>query len=218
MKLKGFNTRTYLSVGLSFLVASILLAGAFFGLVPDRAGALREGRTALSELAAASSTGAINPEGAPRVEAMLTFMLERNSDLRSAGVRRADGTLVVAAGDHATIIWPLLCGMAKAKYYLLLGDTLTGEEAERIGLVSMAVEDVDLDAKAVEVATRLVEGAQAAIRWTKYALNNWLRQAGPIFDASLALEFLGFVGPEAKEGIAAFLEKRPPAFPPDTPV
>ena len=107
MKLKGFNTRTYLSVGLSFLVASILLAGAFFGLVPDRASALREGRTALSELAAASSTGAINPEGAPRVEAMLTFMLERNKDLRSAAVRRADGTLVVTAGEHDKIWRPL---------------------------------------------------------------------------------------------------------------
>jgi PAS domain S-box-containing protein len=107
MKLKGFNTRTYLSVGLSFLVASILLAGAFFGLVPDRVGALREGRTALSELAAASSTGAINPEGAPRVQAMLTFMLERNKDLRSAAVRRADGTLVVSAGEHDRIWRPL---------------------------------------------------------------------------------------------------------------
>jgi enoyl-CoA hydratase len=121
--------------------------------------------------------------------------------------------LGVAAGDHAAIIWPLLCGLAKAKYYLLLCEQLLGAEAERIGLISLAVEDVELDAKAVEIATRLAEGAQSAIRFTKYALNNWLRQAGPTFDASLALEFLGFTGPEVKEGLASHLEKRKPSFP-----
>jgi enoyl-CoA hydratase len=122
--------------------------------------------------------------------------------------------LGVAAGDHAAIIWPLLCGMAKAKYYLLLCDQLLGAEAERIGLVSLAVEDAELDGKAVEIAARLAEGAQSAIRWTKYSLNNWLRQAGPAFDTSLALEMLGFTGPEAAEGLAAHLEKRKPSFPP----
>ena len=126
--------------------------------------------------------------------------------------------LGVAAGDHAAIVWPLLCGMAKAKYYLLLCDQLLGAEAERIGLVSLAVEDAELDGKAVEIATRLAEGAQSAIRWTKYALNNWLRAMGPTFDASLALEFLGFTGPEVKEGLASHLEKRRPNFPPASPL
>jgi enoyl-CoA hydratase len=122
--------------------------------------------------------------------------------------------LGVAAGDHAAIIWPLLCGLAKAKYYLLLCEQVLGTEAERIGLISLAVEDTELDGKAVEIATRLAEGAQSAIRFTKHALNNWLRQAGPTFDTSLALEFLGFTGPEVKEGLASHQEKRKPAFPP----
>ena len=126
--------------------------------------------------------------------------------------------LGVAAGDHAAIIWPLLCGMAKAKYYLLTCDQLLGEEAERIGLISLVVEDADLDAKALQIASKLADGAQSAIRWTKYTLNNWLRQAGPSFDASLALEFLGFTGPEVKEGLASHLEKRKPVFPPGSPV
>jgi enoyl-CoA hydratase len=124
--------------------------------------------------------------------------------------------LGVAAGDHAAIIWPLLCGMAKAKYYLLTCDKLDGAEAERIGLVSLLAEDAELDGKAVEVASRLAEGAQGAIRWTKYSLNNWLRMAGPSFDASLAMEFMSFSGPEAKEGLQSFLDKRPPEFPPTT--
>ena len=122
--------------------------------------------------------------------------------------------LGVAAGDHAAIIWPLLCGMAKAKYYLLTCDPLSGAEAERIGLVSIAVDDAELDARALQVATRLAEGAPHAIRWTKYALNNWLRMAGPGFDASLALEFLGFTSPDVKEGLASLQEKRRPAFDP----
>jgi enoyl-CoA hydratase len=68
------------------------------------------------------------------------------------------------------------------------------------------------------VAQKLANGAPAALRWTKYALNNWLRQAGPIFDTSLALEFMGFGGPEAQEGLAALLEKRAPKFSQRTPV
>ena len=77
--------------------------------------------------------------------------------------------------------------------------------------------DEELDAKAVEIATRLAEGAPSAIRFTKYALNNWFRMAGPTFDASLAMEFLGFTGPEAKEGLASHKEKRRPNFDPDVP-
>jgi enoyl-CoA hydratase len=121
----------------------------------------------------------------------------------------------VAAGDHATIIWPLLCGMAKAKYYLLTCKTLNGEEAERIGLISLAVDDAELDKTALEIATGLANGAQGAIRWTKRALNLWLKNAEPIFEASLGYEFIGFPGPEAIEGIQSFLDKREPKFPPD---
>jgi enoyl-CoA hydratase len=126
--------------------------------------------------------------------------------------------LGVAAGDHAAIVWPLLCGMAKAKYYLMLCDAVSGEEAERMNLISLAVDDAELDAKAVELATRLAEGAQSAIRWTKYSLNNWLRLAGPIFDTSLALEFMGFSGGDVQEGLASHLEKRKPKFKPDSPL
>lgn len=118
----------------------------------------------------------------------------------------------VAAGDHSAMIWPLLCGLAKSKYYLLLNDDLTGEEAERIGLVSICVDDDAVDEKAVEIANRLACGAQHAIRFTKYALNNWLRLAGPIFDASLALEFVNFSAPDVAEGIAALRERRSPRF------
>ena len=102
--------------------------------------------------------------------------------------------------------------MAKSKYHLLLCEPVSGEEAERIGLVSRCVDDAELHDVALEVAVRLAGGSQSAIRWTKYALNNWLRLAGPTFDASLALEFVGFGGPDVREGVASFREKRPPRF------
>jgi enoyl-CoA hydratase len=156
----------------------------------------------------------------PAVGAGLVAGLLADVSIATKDARIIDGhtRLGVAAGDHAVIVWPLLCGLAKAKYYLLLCETVSGAEAERIGLISLAVEDHELDAKAEEVAIRLAEGAQSAIRWTKYALNNWLRMAGPSFDASLALEFMGFSGPEAQEGVASHREKRRPVFPPGSPV
>jgi enoyl-CoA hydratase len=144
------------------------------------------------------------------------------ADISIAGKRAkiVDGhtRLGVAAGDVAAIIWPLLCGMAKAKYYLLTCKPVTGEEADRIGLVSMCVEDEELQRVALDTAVELANGAQSAIRWTKYSLNNWLRQAGPIFDASTALEMLGFMGEDVKEGVASHRQKRAPNFRKDCPI
>jgi enoyl-CoA hydratase len=129
--------------------------------------------------------------------------------------RLGDGhvKLGVAAGDHAAIIWPLLAGLAKARYYLLTGEMLTGTEAERIGMVSKALPHDKVLAEALEIAHTLATGSQLAIRWTKRALNNWLKAAGPIFDQSAAYEMLCFMGPDVVEGAAALREKRPPRFP-----
>ena len=121
--------------------------------------------------------------------------------------------LGVAAGDHAAIIWPLLAGMAKARYYLLTGEMITGAEAERIGMVAKALPKDQVLDEALRVADQLATGAQPAIRLTKRALNNWLRAAGPTFDQSAAYEMLTFMGPDVTEGVAALREKRAPSFP-----
>src|SRR4051812_30337645 len=151
----------------------------------------------------------------PAVGAGLVCGLLADISIAAKNARIIDGhtRLGVAAGDHAAIIWPLLCGMAKAKYYLLLCEQISGEEAERLGLVSLTCDEAELEAKALEVARNPAAGAQRALRWTKSSLNNWLRMAGPAFAASLALEVLGFSGPEAKEGVASHRKKRNPSFP-----
>ena len=156
----------------------------------------------------------------PAIGAGLAAALVADVSIAARSARIIDGhtRLGVAAGDHAAIIWPLLCGMAKAKYYLLTCEPLLGSEAERIGLVSLCVDDDELDQRSVEVAGKLAQGAPSAVRWTKYALNNWLRMAGPIFDTSLALEFLSFTGPDVLEGVQSLRQKREPSFGPNCPL
>ncbi len=156
----------------------------------------------------------------PAVGAGLVCGILADVSIAARTARIIDGhtRLGVAAGDHSAIIWPLLCGMAKAKYYLLTCEPLTGEEAERIGLISLCVDEDELFDKALEVAEKLAAGAPSAIRWTKYTLNNWYRMMGPAFDASTALEMLGFAGSEVREGLASHLEKRKPVFDPKSPI
>jgi enoyl-CoA hydratase len=151
----------------------------------------------------------------PAVGAGLACALMADISVAAKHAKMADGhmKLGLAAGDHAPIIWPLLCGLAKSKYYLLTSRFVTGEEAERIGLVSMAVDAQDVVSTAMEIAVDLANGPQDAIRFTKYALNNWLRQAGPIFDAALAMEMLNLFSPDVVEGLRAMKAKDKPAFP-----
>ncbi len=149
------------------------------------------------------------------VGAGLAVALMADISVMAEDAKITDGhiRLGVGAGDHAAIIWPLLCGMAKAKYYLLTADFIDGKEAERIGLVSVCTPREEVVPKAMEVAVKLATGPQLAIRWTKRSLNNWIRQAGPIFDHSLALEMLGFFTKDMREGLQAVQEKRAPEFP-----
>ncbi len=150
----------------------------------------------------------------PAVGAGLVIGLLADISVAGRSARIIDGHthIGVAAGDHAAIVWPLLVGMAKAKYHLMLCEPVSGEEAERMGLVSLVTEDGAAYDKALEVARRLKAGSRSALRFTKYSLNNWLRMAGPTFDSSLALEFLGFTGPDAREGVDARRAKRRPEF------
>ena len=144
------------------------------------------------------------------VGAGLAVALLADVSIAAPTAKIVDGhtNLGVAAGDHAVIVWPLLCGMAKAKYHLLLCEPVDGTEAERIGLVSLCVPAAELEERALDVARRLANGSQGAISHTKLALNNWLRAAGPAFDTSLAAEFLDMTGPDVLERLAALRERR----------
>jgi enoyl-CoA hydratase len=195
-------------------------AGGSFDLIDDvmndyaaRTRVMREARDLVFNVINCSKP-IVSAIHGPAVGAGLVAGILADVSVVAKTARIIDGhtRLGVTAGDHAAICWPLLCGMAKAKYYLLTCDTLTGAEAERIGLVSLCVDDDQVQDRALEVATQLATGAQSAIRWTKQTLNNWYRAQSAILDASLAYEFIGFSGPDAREGLASHTEKRPPKF------
>ncbi len=144
----------------------------------------------------------------------LAVALLADISIAARNARLVDGhtKLGVAAGDHAVLIWPLLCGMAKAKYYLLLCDSISGEEAERIGLISRVVEAEQLQQDALGIAQRLAAASVSALAGTKRSLNHWMHAAWPAFEASLAAEMMDFGQADAREGVAAIREKRAPVF------
>ena len=151
----------------------------------------------------------------PAVGAGLVAALLADVSVAARSARIIDGhtRLGVAAGDHAAVCWPLLCGMAKAKYYLL-----TVRHAERRGSrthrTRVAVRRRRSGPRRVRSRSprKLAAMAQPALQFTKQTLNHWYRAAWPAFDASLAYEFYGFGGPDVLEGIASHREKRPPQF------
>ncbi|WP_447982572.1 enoyl-CoA hydratase/isomerase family protein [Achromobacter kerstersii] len=149
------------------------------------------------------------------VGAGLAVALLADVSVMAEDAKLTDGhaRLGVSAGDHAAIIWPILCGMSKAKYYLMTADFVDGKEAERIGLVTFCAPRAEVLSRSLAIAANLARGSQTAIRATKKSLNNWMRMAGPVFDNSLAMEMLCFLGPDVKEGLAALREKRQPDFP-----
>ncbi|MFQ5556117.1 MAG: enoyl-CoA hydratase/isomerase family protein [Acidimicrobiales bacterium] len=195
-------------------------AGGSFELIEDMVGdyalrtrMLREARDLVLNVINCSKP-VVSAMWGPAVGAGLVAGLLADVSVVGRSARIIDGhtRLGVAAGDHAAICWPLLCGMAKAKYYLLTCRDLSGEEAERIGLVSVCVDDDQVLSEATQIARELAAGAQQAIRWTKRTLNHAYRMFEPAFDASLAYEFYGFGGPDVAEGLASHRDKRTPDF------
>ncbi len=119
----------------------------------------------------------------------------------------------VVAGDGGAVIWPLLIGPHRAKEFLMRGNFINGAEAGRIGMVNYAVAPEEVMTKAQGLAQELADGPTWAIRWSKLAVNKWLKeQANLIMDTGLAYEMMTFKTKDHKEAIKAFMEKRKPDF------
>jgi enoyl-CoA hydratase len=119
----------------------------------------------------------------------------------------------IVAGDGGAVAWPLAVGPAVAKRYLLTGDAMTAADAERLGLINHVVAADELQDEALAFARRLAEGAPLAVRYTKLAVNQLIKQAmSTAFDYSTALEVLTFVSDDHREALSALSEKRQPQF------
>ena len=119
----------------------------------------------------------------------------------------------ISAGDGGGVIWPLLMGVARAKYYLMTGEHIKAEEAERLGLVNFVVDDDALMDRAMEIADRLAAGPSYAIAASKVPINKYIKFVSNIvLPLSLAMEEISMTKHDFREAVAAFQEKREPNF------
>ena len=98
--MRTLSATTHIALGQTFLMTTLLLAAILIGLVPDRQTARREGRAALAEAIAVNGSAQVTRGNIRGLEATLAMIVERNTDLLSAAVRREGGRSLVAIGDH----------------------------------------------------------------------------------------------------------------------
>jgi len=178
----------------------------------DRVRVMREARDLVNNVIDCSKPIVSAIHGAA-VGAGLVAALLADVSVAGRSARIIDGhtRLGVTAGDHAAICWPLLCGMAKAKYYLLTCEPLSGEEAERIGLVNKCVPEAEFEAATQAFARRLAKGPTRAYGLIKELFNKaiesdlhtTLRLEGELQDIAIESE-------DHRVGVAAFLQTRRP--------
>lgn len=119
----------------------------------------------------------------------------------------------LVAGDGGALLWPMLIGRHRAMEYLLTGELLTAEQAERAGLCNRVVDDADLDEYVRDLAERLANAPTVAIRGTKRAVNLALRQAADaVQEAHFGMETLSHYSHDRREAATAFIERREPVF------
>jgi len=119
----------------------------------------------------------------------------------------------LGAGDGGAVIWPLLMGVNRAKWYLMTGERLTGQELHELGLVSFLVEDDKVLDEALDRALTLARGAQQAIAASKMPVNRYIRfVSNLVLPLSMAMEGATSWSADHHEAQAAFAEKREPVF------
>lgn len=181
---------------------------AEFGLVADEAKAILYSQLDLPKPLVCRLNG--HAMGLGATLAVCCDIVVAHSDVKIADPHVKVG---LVAGDGGALLWPQLIGYARAKRYLLTGDTLTAVEAERIGLLSEVVAPDRLDDASYGLADRLARGATKAISWTKITTNLPLKQlVHSHFDAGVAYEVLSNMTSDHREAVAAFRQRRDAVF------
>jgi len=131
----------------------------------------------------------------------------------AASFALAFGRVGLVPDSGATWFLPRLVGAARASELALLNDPVGAEDALRLGLVGRVVAADQLAAQATAIAARLATGAPRAIALTKRALNaTWDHDLEAALEYEAHLQDLAGRTKDHAEGMAAFVEKRPPRF------
>ncbi|WP_030678481.1 enoyl-CoA hydratase-related protein [Streptomyces rimosus] len=119
---------------------------------------------------------------------------------------------LVPDGGGAYLL-PRLVGPQRAKELLFFGDAVTAADAERLGLVNRVVPDAGLEKAARDWAERLATGPTRAFALTKQLVNASLEaDRGTAFAAEAAAQEINMTTADAREGVAAFVERRRPTY------
>lgn len=121
--------------------------------------------------------------------------------------------LGITPGFSGTQRLPRIVGLGIAKELIYTADIIDANEAHRIGLVNKVVEPEELMDKALEMAKKIASKGQIAVRNSKECINRGIEtdiETGVYYEA--ALFGMCFATEDQKEGMKAFLEKRPPVF------
>jgi enoyl-CoA hydratase/carnithine racemase len=138
-------------------------------------------------------------------------------DLRVAAQKAKLGANFVRVGLHpgmgCSLLLPWLVGPARAAELMLTGKLLTGEQAERIGLVNLAVVHERLEASVGEMVEELLASAPIAVAQTKATLLAPLRaELSRALEREASAQAIDFTTADLAEAVAAFREGRSPHF------
>jgi enoyl-CoA hydratase/carnithine racemase len=139
------------------------------------------------------------------------------ADIRIASEKAVFAELFIKRGLVCDVggFWklPSVVGPAKAAELLFTGDPIDGKEAERIGLVTQCVPHDELIPSALALAGRIAVNPPLALRWMKEGLRR-SSPGDPREQGAWAIETIYrlFATEDHKEGVQAFLEKRPAVF------
>ncbi len=145
--------------------------------------------------------------------ASIAFACDLRIAAEAASFVLAFGRIGLVPDSGATWTLPRLVGSARAAEIAFLGEPIPAAEALRIGLVTRVVPAADLAASAAEIGTRVAAGAPAATAATKALLGaGSQRELGAALAAEASAQGIAGAHRDHAEGMAAFLEKRPPRF------
>jgi 2-(1,2-epoxy-1,2-dihydrophenyl)acetyl-CoA isomerase len=156
--------------------------------------------------------GAINGVAAG-AGASLAFACDLRLAADGASFLLAFGRIGLIPDSGATWFLPRLIGAARAAELALLGESLSAADAERIGLVTRVVPGDALLSEAQSVAVRLAGMAPQGLALTKRALaRSWTATLEEQLETEAELQGIAGATADHAEGIAAFVERRPPRF------